>query len=171
LLNPGGVFLGDKKMSERIAKIKEDLADGRRYLNNVFDQVGDRWDTQVYSEGAAWTVKQLAIHLMITDKGHNNMLKGIDSGEETVPADFDLERFNRRSVEKRADTPIDEVRSSLATTAAEREAWLDTIDEATLDKKGRHGTMRILTIEQILGVVALHDRDHAADIARVLNIS
>lgn len=157
-------------MSDRIVKIKEDLADARSYLNHVFDQVGDRWDTQVYSEGAAWTVHQLAIHLMITDKGHNNMLKGIASGEETIPADFDLERFNRRSVEKRAETSIEEVRSALTATAAERDAWLDTIDDATLDKEGRHGSMHILSIEKILGVVAHHDRDHATDIAKVLNI-
>ncbi len=158
-------------MSERIAKIKADLADSRRYLNNVLDQVGDHWDTQVYSDGAAWTVQQLALHLMITDKGHNNMLKGIATGEETIPADFDLERFNRRSVEKRAETPVDEIRSSLATTAADREAWLDTIDDETLDKTGRHGSMHILSIAKILSVVANHDRDHAADIARVLNIA
>ena len=157
-------------MSDRIVKIKENLADARNYLNSVFDQVGDRWDTQVYSEGAAWTVKQLALHLMITDKGHNNTVKGIATGEETIPADFDLERFNRRSVEKRAETSIEEVRSALATTAAERDAWLDTIDDATLDKQGRHGSMHILSIEKIMNVIANHDRDHAADIARVLNI-
>lgn len=157
-------------MSERIQRIKEDLADGRRYLNTVLDQVGDRWESQVYSDGAAWTVRQLAIHLMITDKGHNNMIKAIANGEETIPADFDLERFNRRSVEKRAETPVEEVRAALAATAAERDAWLDTIDDTVLDKEGRHGRLDILSIEKILKVVANHDRDHAADIARVLNI-
>jgi len=157
-------------MSERIQRIKADLAEARHDLNHVFDQVGDRWETPVYSDGAAWTVRQLAIHLMITDKGHNNMIKAIANGEETIPADFDLERFNKRSVEKRAETPIEEVRAGLAAAAAERNAWLDTIDDGTLDKTGRHGTMRILSVEQILGVVASHDRDHGRDIARVLNI-
>jgi hypothetical protein len=157
-------------MSERIQHIKQNLAAGRARLNHVFDRVGDRWETQVYSEGAAWTVRQLAIHLMITDKGHNNMVKAIAVGEETIPPDFDLERFNKRSVEKRAETTIEEIRASLDQTAAERDAWLDTIDDTTLDKQGRHGSLRVLTIEQILGVVADHDRDHANDIARVLNI-
>jgi hypothetical protein len=157
-------------MSERIQQLKKNLADARQYLNNILDQVGDRWETQVYSDGAAWTVRQLAIHLMITDKGHNNMIRGIANGEETVPADFDLERFNKRSVEKRAETSVDEVRAGLAATAAERDAWLDTIDDATLDKTGRHGTMRILSVEQILDVVASHDRDHGKDIAGVLQI-
>ena len=158
-------------MTERIDKIKFNLADARQHLNGILDKVGDRWETQVYSDGAAWTVHQLAIHLMVTDKGHNNTLKGIANGEETIPADFDLERFNRRSVEKRAETSVEEARASLAATAAERNAWLDTIDDATLDKKGRHGSMRILSIEEILQVIADHDRDHGNDIAKALNIS
>ena len=81
-----------------------------------------------------------------------------------------LERFNRRSVEKRAETTIEEARAALQQTEAEREAWLDTLDEATLQKSGRHGSLHILSIEQILGVIADHDRDHANDIAKVLNI-
>jgi hypothetical protein len=157
-------------MSTRTEAIKKNLADARQYLDTILDQVGDRWDVQVYSEGAAWTVRQLGIHLMITDKGHNNTLKGIANGEEPIPADFDLERYNKRSVEKRAETSIEEIRAGLAAAAAERNAWLDTIDDATLDKKGRHGSMKILTVEEILKVVENHDRDHGGDIARVLNI-
>jgi hypothetical protein len=157
-------------MSERIEKIKTNLADARQHLNAILDKVGDRWDTQVYSDGAAWTARQLAIHLMVTDKGHNNTLKGIANGEETIPADFDLERFNRRSVEKRAETSVKEARAGLAATAAERNAWLDSIDDATLDKKGRHGSMRVLSVEEILQVIVDHDRDHGNDIARALNI-
>jgi hypothetical protein len=157
-------------MSERIENIKQNLAASRQRLNHVLDHVGDRWDTQVYSEGAGWTVHQLAVHLMITDKGHNNTIRGIAAGEETIPADFDLERYNRRSVEKRAETTIAEVRASLAQTFAERQAWLDSIDDAALDKEGRHGSLRVLTLAQILDVIADHDRDHADDIARVLNI-
>jgi hypothetical protein len=157
-------------MSERIETLKQKLAASRQELNTILDQIGDRWDTQVYSDGAAWTARQLAIHLMITDKGHNNMMKGIANGEDTVPADFDLERFNRRSVEKRAETSIEEIRASLNTTAAEREAWLDNLDDATLDKKGRHGSMHILSIAEILQVIADHDRDHGRDIAKTLSI-
>lgn len=157
-------------MSERIEKVKQDLTNGRQRLNAVLDKVGDRWETQVYSEGAAWTARQLAIHLAITDKGHNNMVTTIAKGENSIPEDFDLERFNRRSVEKRAEMSIAEIRASLNATEAERNAWLDTIEDATLDMQGRHGSMRILSIEEILGVVAQHDRDHANDIARVLNI-
>lgn len=99
------------------------------------------------------------------------MIMAIARGENTIPEDFDLERFNRRSVEKRAETTVEEARAALMQTAAERDAWLDTIDDAALDKQGRHGSMRILSIAEILKVVAGHDRTHADDIARALNLS
>ena len=91
-------------MSQHSQELKAALAESRQYLNHVLDQVGERWDTQVYAEGAAWTVGQLAIHLMISDKGQTNTAMAIARGEDLIPADFDLERYNRRSVEKRADT-------------------------------------------------------------------
>ena len=158
-------------MSQRTQELKAALAESRKHLNHVLDNVGDGWDTQVYTEGAAWTVRQLAIHLMISDKGQTTTAMAIARGEDPVPADFDLERYNRRSVEKRADAGLDDIRASLATSFAERDAWLDTLDDTALDKHGRHGSGRILTVTQIMQVMADHERDHANDIAKVLNIT
>jgi uncharacterized damage-inducible protein DinB len=158
-------------MSERIQQIKKDLAEARAWLDYVLDRVGERWDTQVYSDGAQWTVKQLAIHLMLSDKGQTRNIQSIAQGGEGVPADFDLQRYNKNSVEKRAEISVDEIRSALAASRAERDAWLDTLDDATLEKKGRHASMRILSIAEILDVMANHERTHAEDIARVLGIT
>ncbi|MBZ0278283.1 MAG: maleylpyruvate isomerase N-terminal domain-containing protein [Anaerolineae bacterium] len=158
-------------MSDRIAAYKQKLADSLAYVEQVLGQVGDQWEAPVYSEGAAWTVRQLLIHLVITDKGHNGMMMAAVKGENTIPDDFDLERFNRRSVEKRAEMTPDELLNALRVSAAERNIWLDTIDDAALEKTGRHGTMQILSVAQMLDVVANHERIHAGDIARVLGIT
>ena len=158
-------------MSKRIEKIKADLASSRQHLEHILDSVGDRWDTQVYSDGAGWTVKQLAIHLSDADRGTNGQIMGIAAGREVIPADFDLNRYNKRSVEKRAEMSIDDVRKSLNSTRAELLAWLDTIDDADLDKKGRHASLQILSVTEILGVMAAHERSHANDIADVLGLS
>ncbi len=157
-------------MSSHTQELKAALAESRQRLNHVLDLIGDRWDTQVYTEGAAWTVQQLAIHLMISDKAQTNTAMAIARGEDPIPADFDLERYNRRSVEKRADTSTGDVRAGLAASFAEREAWLDSLDDAALENKGRHGSGRILSVEEIMRVMADHEREHANDIAKVLNI-
>lgn len=157
-------------MAERIEAHKQRLDEGRARLDYVLDRVGDGWEKQVYADGAAWTVKQLAVHLMISDKGQTNTIKGIAAGQEVVPADFDLQRYNERSVQKRADASIAEIREALTASKAERDAWLATIDDATLEIKGRHASGLILSVGQILDVMANHETEHANDIARVLKI-
>lgn len=151
-------------MSDRIAQHREKLQSARDYLNNALDRIGDRGDEQIYSEGAQWTIRQLVIHLAIADKGHNAMLMHIAQGKELIPEDYDLERFNKRSVEKQAETTLRQARAALAQSRTEFMHWLDTINDTTLDLKGRHASMNIMTISQIMDVMEMHERSHANDI-------
>lgn len=154
-----------------IEALKSELAQARAQLNAVLFQVGDRWETQVYSDGAAWTVRQLLIHLAVTDQGQSNTVTAIAAGGNPVPEDFDIDRYNARSVEKRADTTPEQARQQLADSRAKFLEWLDQQDESVLEKNGRHGgTLKTLTIAEFLQVMADHERQHAQDIARVLNI-
>jgi len=155
-----------------IAALKSELATARAFLNAVLFQVGDRWDTQVYSDGAAWTVRQLLIHLAVTDQGQSNTVTAIAAGGNPVPEDFDINRYNARSVEKRADTTPEQARQQLSDSRAKFLEWLDQQDESVLEKSGRHGgTMQTLTIAGFLQTMADHERQHAQDIAQVLEIS
>ena len=65
---------------------------------------------------------------------------------------------------------MDDVRKGLSGSFAERENWLDTLDDAALEKRGRHGSGRVLSVAEIMQVMADHERAHANDIAKVLNI-
>ena len=153
-----------------VQTLKTELSDSRATLDSVLDQIGDRWDTQIYSDGAAWTARQLLIHLAISDSGQTNTVIGIVAGQETVPADFDLERYNRRSVEKRAEMTTDAARQMLNESRVKLNSWLDTLDEAALDKRGRHASLNIYSVAEFLDVMANHERNHARDMARVLAI-
>ena len=153
-----------------IASLKTELADSRAYLNAVLDQVGDRWDTQIYSDGAGWTVRQLLIHLAITDQGQSNSVTAIAAGGNPVPEDFDLNRYNARSVEKRADTTPEQARQQFADSRAKFLEWLDQQDESILERSGRHGSLKIMTIAELLHTIAAHERQHAQDIAQVLHV-
>ena len=153
-----------------IQTLKFELNVARDYLNRILNQVGDRWETQIYTEGAAWTARQLLIHLAITDQGQSNTVMAIANGEELVPPDFDLERYNKRSVEKRAEMTVDEARQMLSDTRAKFNEWLDQLDESKLELTGRHGSLNVYSIGEFLEVMATHERNHANDIARVLSI-
>ena len=111
-------------MSERIENHKKRLAEARQKLNQAFESIGERSDEQIYSEGAQWTLRQLAIHLALADTGHNRMVYSYAKGKEFIPADYDINRYNKRSVEKKAEMTLAQARESLAQSRAEFLEWL-----------------------------------------------
>lgn len=148
----------------QVEKYISRLTKARERLNDVLDAAQPYSDEQLYSDGAQWTVRQLAIHLAIADKGHNKMLEYISRGENLIPEDYDLNRYNKRSVEKSDDMTFEQARQSLAQSRQELLEWLENIDDATLEKEGRHASLHILTIAQIMNVMSRHEEGHASDL-------
>lgn len=158
-------------MSERIQNLKQKLDEGREYVNHVLDHVTeDQWETQVYSDGLQWTVRQIVAHIADADKGHNGQVMSIAEGKSIIPEDFDIERYNASMTRKNQDKSIAESRAQLKATREALLVWLETLDEEKLDQTGRHASLRILSIEQILSWMPEHERLHAQDIATTLGI-
>lgn len=155
----------------KIAELRQELADSRARLNEVLNQVGDRWTTQVYSDGAQWNVGQLLTHLMISEAGMFRTAKGIVNGEEGVPADFDLERYNKRSVEKQASMTPQQAHAELESTRTSLLAWMCDLSDEQLARTGRHASMKMLSVEEFLHTIASHEKTHAEDMARALAVS
>lgn len=154
----------------RIEQIKQDLAEARQQLERVLSAAEAHQDVTVFSDGQGWTVRHLAIHLADAERGNCRQAMGIAAGQEVIPPDFDLDRYNRRTVEKRSAMTFAEARASLAASRAELLAWLDAVDDAALDARGRHATLRTMSAAEILDIIALHERLHAADIARAVGL-
>jgi uncharacterized damage-inducible protein DinB len=159
-------------MTDRTEFLKKRLNTAQAAMDTVLDQVGDRWDEQVYSDGPAWTARQLLIHMAEAEHGLFGQMRSIvETGESTVPDDFDVDRYNRRSVEKRAEMTVAEARESLERDRAAMLAWLDTLTDADLEKTGRHPVIGVIPIDMYVRVIARHQKDHTADIARALGLN
>ena len=155
--------------SERIDSAIVMLNAAREQLNAALDGVSEGlWEQQIYSEGAQWTLRQLLIHLMLADHGQTNVLMGIAEGKNLIPEDYDINRYNAASVSKRQAVTVEEARDGLAQSRARLIDWLHQIDASVLDKEGRHPTLLIMSIDQILGLMARHEAAHTADIEALM---
>lgn len=152
------------------AQLKVKLAEARAYLNQVFDAVGDHWEEQVYSDGLQWNVRQIAAHIAEADKGHNRQLMGIAEGVEVIPPDFDIERYNKRTTEKTMEKSAAQSREELASNRAALLEWLDALDDSKLEVIGRHASLRMMSVRDILRMMCLHEKGHADDIVNALGL-
>jgi hypothetical protein len=156
-------------MSERIAKHKQRLTETRQKLVDALQRIGERGDEQIYSDGAQWTLRQLAIHLALADKGHNQMVYRYSRGEPFIPDDYDIDRYNRSSVSKHATMTVADALASLAESRAAFLAWLDEQeDDSFLEMRGRHPARNVVSVDSIIKIMALHEAGHTKDIVIML---
>lgn len=132
-----------------------------------------QWQTPVPSdEGAQWTARDVLAHLAVSEGGQHGQIVRCLKGEEPVPADFDLTRFNRRSVQKQADKSITDLLKDIEAGHAQVLATLNSVTaDADFDKSGRHARGDVITVEQMFIRTTEHRRAHAEDIQRALTHS
>ena len=153
------------------AQIKAKLDEARDEMNRVLDQVGDRWEQQVYSDGLAWTVRQVLVHVADADRGHNRQAMGYAEGQQVIPPDFDVQRYNTQTTEKLASKTVEDARADMSESRQALLEWLESVDEEKLNREGRHASGNLMTVRNMLRIQALHEQAHARDIAAALGIT
>jgi hypothetical protein len=159
-------------MSDRKARLREtiesDHAAAMAILRRITPQ---QWDQPAPSdEGAAWKARDVLAHLAVSEGGQLGQITRCVKGEVTVPDDFDLHRFNRRSVQKQAERSVDELLNDIETGHQQVLAALEALPETDLDKTGRHARGDTLTVEQFFHRITEHRRLHAQELAQTIGL-
>ncbi len=117
----------------------------------------------VYPGQPSWTVRELLAHLADAERGMLRQAQRVARGEPALPEDFDLARWNRRAVEKRAAATSAEL---LAEIEAAHHGWLrfvEGLEDAALDRQGRAAEGEQLTVEGFARHAAEHRMNHTCD--------
>ena len=151
--------------------IKTKLASIRSELIKTIEKISSEdLNKKVSFREGSWNILEVIKHLYEAEKGMILLMKGILQGGEGVPEDFDLNRYNRRSVEKIQDKTIEILLSDFNESRNKLNTLITGLTEEDLNKKGRHGTLKILTIEEILNLIGDHERSHLDKIKEVIKI-
>ena len=151
---------------ERKEAIKARLEATRAQLLATLDELTEEeWYSAAYSEeGGDWSVLDILRHVTDSERGMTALMAQVKAGGAGVSDDFDLNRWNRRVVEKLQGKTAADMRAALIENRAALFAFIDTLNEDDWEKKGRHASGHILTIEQVCKLIARHERDHLAEI-------
>jgi hypothetical protein len=156
-------------LSERKHTLHDHLIHTREHLLEVIGQLQpDDWDKVVQSTEGGWTVKQALLHVATSESGQINTCKAIAAGQPTVPDDFDLNRYNRRQIEKNQARQPAEIVFGMGESRQKLLAFLDEVPEEALDKRGRHARGDVISLEQLFYRIGEHEGDHTEEIRRAL---
>lgn len=153
-------------MSQRKAALLTSLDQNRQTLNGVLVRLKPSdWELRVQEGDQMWTVRQFLTHIVDAQKGMTGQMRRINAGEEAIPPDFDLNRWNRRAVEKGAAKTPEELLAGLEADRGALVEFLNGLADSDLDKRGRHSTLQIMSIEEIARLIGTHEAEHAEQIA------
>ena len=157
------------ELGERKHLIHDHLIHAREELLEVIGQMETAdWERPVQATEGGWTVKQVLLHLAMSESGQINAGKAIAAGQPTVPDDFDLNRYNNRQVEKNKDKQPPEILFSMAESRQKLLAFLDEVSAEDLDKHGKHGRGDVISLEQLFYRIGEHEAEHTAEIKQAL---
>src|SRR5437763_6180620 len=159
-------------MSARMDDILKQLDQTRHTLRSVLDHLQiDDWAKTIQDEDQQWTVRQIVSHLVDAQRGMTGQISKISMGEDVIPPDFDLNRWNRRAVEKQADKTPQDLIAALEDGRIALKQVVNGLTDDQLHKRGRHSSLTIMSVEEIVRLIGTHEAAHARIIADQLGLS
>jgi len=130
----------------------------------------DELQTQLYSDGARWTVRQVLAHFVAIEGSMQWLFKNMLSGGPGAPPDFDFERFNRSQTPKFDGLTLDELIERFTAVRQETIRIVRGMKEEDLDREGLHAFHGRGRLDRFIRWAYEHVRLHADDVRRVLKI-
>jgi uncharacterized protein (TIGR03083 family) len=157
---------------DRQEMLRQRLQSARQDLLALLENLSAaQWQTAVFSEEEeGWQVTDVLRHLVAAERGMMNLIERIRQGEEGVPANFDLHRYNNAMVRESKEKSPSNLLAEMSDIRTQLLRLLADINEDDWEKKGRHGSLHMMTIEEIFKTIALHDKMHGRDIRRALTL-
>ena len=172
---PGTIFAENKglfsaKVSNRKKAIIEDLIKESRKTIAFFQSLQpEQLHEQVYQDEPRWTVRQVLAHFITIEHSMQWLFLNILEGGAGTPEDFDLDRYNRTQPVKLDGFSLGELIAKFTAVRRETIAIVDGMEEADLDREGRHAYFGKGKLERFIGWASEHERRHKEDVRKALS--
>lgn len=156
-------------MSDRLHKLLARLRKGIVRSEQIFEGVhGEAWELVVYEEPYPWTVRDLLAHLVSAEEGLLRLAQDVANGGAGSPEEFDYQAFNAAEQRRLAEVSAAQLLSELRAGREETILWVEGLEEALLDRVGRHPALGEITVETFIEAIYGHQLMHMRDLMAIL---
>ena len=128
----------------------------------------DQWDTEVYTEGTTWTVRNMLSHLVTSERGLIKLFEQIRLGGEGASTDFSIDRYNAAQQARSKDLTPSEILEQYKEVRANSIEWVSGLKAEELEIKGRHPFLNVTTIREMIKMLYIHNQTHYRDMKKVI---
>lgn len=155
-------------MSELTDLAEKLKSEGERFVA-IFSALADaQWQTDVYTEGTVWTVRNVLSHFVTSERGLVRLFEQIRLGGAGAADDFSIDRYNAGQQEITKElTPL-ELLEEYKSVRADSVDWVSGLQESDLEKTGRHPFLGQTTIREMVKMLYLHNQIHYRDLKKAL---
>jgi hypothetical protein len=150
-----------------------DLADklsseGEKFFTLFAGLTDKQWQMEVYTEGETWTIRNVLSHFVTSERGLVRLFERIRISGEGASEDFSIDRYNAAQQQKTKDLTPQELLEQYKAIRADSIAWTLSLEEADLEKQGRHPFLGMTTLREMIKMLYLHNQIHYRDMKKVL---
>ncbi len=155
-------------MSEAPELAQKLKAEGEKYTKFFSALSESEWNTEVYTEGAVWTIRNILAHFVTSERAFVKLFEGIRQGGPGVSADFVIDRYNASQQARTRDITPAELLDQYRRVREVMVEWVSQISDSDLEKIGRHPFLGETSLREMIRMVYIHNQIHYRDLRRAL---
>ena len=155
-------------MSESTELAEKLESEGEKFVAIFAGLTNEEWQTEVYTEGSTWTIRNVLAHFVTSERGLLKLFEKIRQGDAGSPDDFSIDRYNAAMQARTKDLNPQELLDQYKTIRAESVAWTSALSMDDLERRGRHPFLGMTTIREMIKMLYIHNLNHYRDIKRIL---
>lgn len=155
-------------MSELLELAEKLKTEGEKFIRIFSELTENQWQTEVYTEGTTWTIRNVLSHFVTSERGLVRLFEQIRQGGNGIADDFSIDRYNASQQAKTKDLSVAELLEKYKSTRAETIAWVSGLNEIDLELTGRHPFLGETTLREMVKAIYVHNQMHYRDLKKVL---
>jgi hypothetical protein len=155
-------------MSETLELAEKLKTEGNKFVD-IFSALSvDQWQTEVYTEGETWTIRNVLSHFVTSERGLVKLFEQIRQGGAGAADDFSIDRYNSSQQQKTKDLTPAELLEQYKDVRANSVNWVSGLKDEELEIKGRHPFLGETVLREMIKMLYLHNQIHYRDLKKVL---
>lgn len=142
--------------------------EGEKVVASFFALNDEQWNTDVYTEGDTWTIRNVLAHFVTSERGLLKLFEQIRQGGLGATEDFSIDHYNARQQQKTKDLSPQELLDQFIEVRASAVEWVSGLSTDDLAIEGRHPFLGQVPLVEMIKMLYLHNQIHFRDLRKLV---